>query len=98
MVLPGPLGLLVLMSGLYWVGLSVLSWVLRASIPVRVFGLISVGFFPPVFSNVAVVWKDTLMQAALLSGLACIVVPTKRLRTARYVLGLVFFIVAIGAR
>jgi hypothetical protein len=96
LLLPGPLGLLVLMSGLYWWGLSALFWALDGPVFMRAVGLVGVGFFPPVFSNVPVVWKDTLMQAALVAALACLVVPMRR-PILRW-LAIALIVVAIGAR
>jgi hypothetical protein len=97
-IVPGPFGMLALTSTLYWAGLTGLMWSLRGPLAVRAAGLLAVGFFPPAFSNVPVIWKDTLMQAALLAGLACVVLPTQRARLARHLLALVFFAVAMAAR
>jgi hypothetical protein len=98
LVLPGPRGMLILMTAWYWVGLASLFWALPGPLWARAVGCIAVGFFPPVFSNVPVVWKDELMQAALVMGLGCFALETRRWRPARLLLGGVFFLVAIGAR
>jgi hypothetical protein len=94
----GPLGMLVLMTVLYWAGLGVLFWSVEGPIALRAVALLAVGFYPPTFVNVPVIWKDTLMQAALLAAVACVVVPTRRFRVVRYLAALVFMVVALGAR
>jgi hypothetical protein len=97
-IVPGPLGMLLLMAGLYWAALSALFWSLEGGLPARALGLLAVGFFPPIFSVVPVIWKDTLMQVGLLAGITCLVLPTARGRWLRVALALVFFVVAVGAR
>jgi hypothetical protein len=96
-VLPGPLGMLVLMTCMYWSGLSLLFWALRASLFARALGLLAVGFFPPVFSSVPMIIKDMLMQAALVLGFALLVAPLRAPRV-RYALGLGVLVVGLGAR
>lgn len=68
---PGPLGMLMLFNLLYWFGLSVFMrtrpwpvWVSASALPL-------LGFFPPVFAITGAIWKDTLMQAALLAAVGC---------------------------
>jgi hypothetical protein len=107
-VLPGPLGMLVLMTALYIGGLTLLATCVRGSVLWRALGLVAVCFYPPLFSNVPAVWKDTLMQSGLISGTACFAVflrgaPSRTWR-ARAVAaawvgaGLVLCGVGIGAR
>ena len=97
-LLPGPLGMFVLASGLYWAGLSGFFTAVRGAVALRAAGLFAVGFFPPAFIVVPAIWKDTLMQAALVAALAALVVPTRRAAVLRHVLAMVFFLVAIGVR
>ncbi len=97
-VVPGPLGLLVLMVALYWAGLSVIFASLGGPILPRAVGLFLVGFYPPAAANLPAVWKDNLMQGALLAGVACLVVGGGRWRWARLALATLSFLVAIGAR
>jgi hypothetical protein len=98
LVVPGPRGMLILMTAGYWLGLAGLFWALPGPLWARAVGFILVGFFPPVFSNVPVVWKDELMQGALVMALGCFAIQTRRWRLARLLLGGVAFLVAIGAR
>ncbi len=97
-ILPGPLGMLVLMNGLCWTGLSVLFWALPGPLSWRALGLLGVGFFPPAFSTLPVIMKDALLQGALLAGCACLVVPSHRARGVRLLLAVMFFLIAIGVR
>jgi hypothetical protein len=97
-VIEGPLGMLVLMTVIYWTALGVLFWSVEGPLLARAIALLAVGFYPPTVVNVPVIWKDTLMQAALLGAAACLAVPTWRFRWARYLGALAFVIVALGAR
>jgi len=97
-IVPGPLGMLALSSGLCWAGMSVLFWALPGPLLLRAVGLTLLGFFPPVFSVLPIILKDTLMQGALLLGLACLVVPSRRAYRTRLALGLALFLIAIGVR
>ena len=56
------------------------------------------GLYPTNFTVIPSIWKDMLMQAALVAALACLVFPTRRWRVPRYVLATVFISVALGAR
>jgi hypothetical protein len=98
MLIPGPFGMLLLMNGLYWGGLAVVFWSLDGPLLARALGLIAVGFYPPTVANMPVIWKDSLMQSALIAALACLMVPTPRFRVARYGAAIVFFVIGIGAR
>lgn len=70
-LLPGPFGMLMLFNVLYWFGLSVFlrtrPWPLWA----RALALPGLGFYPPLFAISGAIWKDTLMQGALLAALGC---------------------------
>jgi hypothetical protein len=97
-IVPGPLGMLVLMTGLYWAGLSMIFAVLRGPTALRALGLLLVGFYPPAAANLPAIWKDNLMQGALIAGAACLAVAGTRWRPLRLSLAMLFFLVAIGAR
>jgi hypothetical protein len=97
-ILPGPFGMLLPMTAWHWAGLGTLFWALPGPLAARALGCLLVGFFPPVFSNVPVVWKDTLMQAALLMSLACFALEGRRASVIAGVFGVSFALVAIGAR
>jgi hypothetical protein len=67
----GPFGMLVLMSGLYWAGLTAILGSLRWPIWLRALAVPLLGFYPPVFCVVGAIWKDSLMQGTLLAALGC---------------------------
>ncbi len=87
-LIPGPLGLLILMSVLFWTGLAALVLTFRRPLVCRVVAMLAVGFFPPVFAIAGVIWKDTLMQAALLTGAGCLLVFLRSRRCWLLVLGI----------
>jgi hypothetical protein len=97
-IVPGPLGMLALMSAIYWASLSDLAWGLAWPVLARAAVLLGIGFFPPVLSVVPVIWKDTLMQATLLAALALAAAPPSGRRALRAAVAAVCLLVAIGAR
>ncbi|HTV17859.1 MAG TPA: hypothetical protein VMG12_04290 [Polyangiaceae bacterium] len=100
-VLPGPLGMLVLMSALYWTGLTAIFATLDGPLALRLLALLVVGAYPPAAANLPGIWKDNLMHGALLFGVACFVVAAGGRRWRRWAgaaLGVLAFLVAIGAR
>lgn len=99
--LPGPLGMLVLMAALYWTGLTAIFASLEGPITVRAIALLAVGAYPPAAANLPCIWKDSLMQGALLLGLACVAIAGAQRSRLRWVLtgaAVVSFLVAIGVR
>ena len=77
-ILPGPVGLFVLDTGLYWAGLSLLFWALDGPLVARAIGLYAVGFYLPGFVNHPHVCKDGLMHAAIVAAVGCLVAAPGR--------------------
>ena len=77
---PGPIGMLILLDGLFWLGLAVFFRRLRGPLWARAGAMIVAGFQPAVFMLLGTIWKDTLMQASLLAGLAAILLAGARWR------------------
>ena len=65
---PGPIGMLILLDGLFWFGMAVLFRLLRWPLWARLGAMLLVAFQPAVFMLLGTVWKDTLMQATLLAA------------------------------
>ena len=68
---PGPFGMLLFHSMMFWIGLGLVFSFLRLPTSMRLLGFLCVGFYPPVFGTIGVVWKDVSMisSAILASGL-----------------------------
>ncbi|MET0412609.1 MAG: hypothetical protein ABW217_15000, partial [Polyangiaceae bacterium] len=98
LVLPGPLGMLVFTHALYWAGLATLFYLLPGRLVWRVLGFLAVGFFPPGLAMLPIVYKDPLMHAALLAGIACVVGDGRRALELRLALGFACLLLAIGVR
>jgi hypothetical protein len=94
----GPIGMLVLMSALYWGGLSAIIGTLRWPLWLRAPVLPLVGFYPPVFCIVGAIWKDALMQATLLAALGCFLGYIRTRRRALLVVGLLFTAYGLSVR
>lgn len=97
-IVEGPLGMLSLHAALHWWGLSALFWFFRGPLWLRCVGLVLVGFYPPLAANLPAIWKDSLMQSALLLAIGCAVAPSRLPRAARLVLAVLLALLAIGAR
>jgi hypothetical protein len=98
LVIPGPAGMLLLLNALYWGGLlvSFRYWPLRPR--ARVIAFACVAAFPPLLVNLGVIWKDILMQGALV----CLLAAYLRYRVSRgvvpLIVGFVFLVIALAAR
>jgi hypothetical protein len=88
-LVPGPLGMLVFTNALVWAGLSALFWVLPGPLGWRALGFVLVGFWPPGFSALPIVYKDALMHGAMLVAIAAAIPDTRRALAARLALGVV---------
>lgn len=96
-VVPGPIGMLVLFVALYWTGMTALFAGLEGPLWARVVGVLAAGWYPPAFAVVPAIWKDNLMQGALLVGAACFAVAAGR-HWLRWSIGALAFIIAVCAR
>lgn len=94
----GPLLMLVLNSVLYWFGLTAILATLRWPLLLRALAIPVVGFLPPVYWMAGAIWKDTLMQAALLAVIACFLIYERARRWPWLALGLLFCVLAMLVR
>jgi hypothetical protein len=98
-LVPGPLGLMIVIAGLYWGGLAAIFGVLPGPLLPRLVAFFIIALHPPSFSNLPAVWKDTLMQGALVAAIPCLIpAASSRFRAVRYCLAVVLILVGIGAR
>lgn len=92
-VIPGPLGMLVLQTAAFTLGLFLL--LRRAMKPTR--AAVCTAFlllFPPVLAPLAVIWKDCMMAGFLLLGIAGVLAARRRFQLA----GLAALVVATAMR
>jgi hypothetical protein len=80
-VVDGPLGMLVVQTGAFLIGayLVFLRWM--RPIPAALCAL-ALGWFPPVATILAVIWKDSQMLAYLMLGLGLSLGPSRKSRVA----------------
>jgi hypothetical protein len=97
-VVPGPLGMLILDSVLYWFGLTAIFATLRWPLWLRALAIPALGFFPPVFCIVGVIWKDTLMQGALVAAVGSFLIFDRVRSLVPLGLGLAFCVLAVAVR
>jgi hypothetical protein len=89
-LLPGPVGMLLFHSLLYWTGLALWMALLAPQWPllVQCLATLLVGLSPPLFALVGTVWKDVGMAAAFLLGSALLLHAERRRSVLPLVLGL----------
>lgn len=92
-IVPGPLGMLVLQSATFLLGLN---WILRREMSTRAAALCAcaVFLFPPILTPFAVIWKDCLMAGALVLGFISVQHDRRRIR----LLSLLAFALATALR
>ncbi|HET7543346.1 MAG TPA: hypothetical protein VFK05_25910 [Polyangiaceae bacterium] len=95
---PGPIGMLLLLDGLFWLGMAVFFRLLRWPLWARASGLLLVGLEPAVFMLLGTIWKDTLMQGALLAGFGALLLVGPGQRRLWWALALSLFFIGIAAR
>lgn len=95
---PGPIGMLILLDGLFWLGLAVFFRLLRGPLWARASLLIVAGFQPAVFMLLGTIWKDTLMQACLIAGTSAILLAAFTGRRLWWAVAAPLMFVAIAAR
>jgi low affinity Fe/Cu permease len=95
---PGPIGMLILLDGLFWLGLAIFFRLLRWPLWARASSLIVAGFQPAVFMLLGTIWKDTLMQACLIAGASAILLAAYSGRRLWWLVALPLMFVAIAAR
>lgn len=68
LIVPGPFGMLLLNTLVFWVGLALV--VFLADLPPKgaLAAILVIGFYPPFFSALGVIWKDVNMGGAMLLG------------------------------
>jgi hypothetical protein len=85
-ILPGPGGMLVMQSLLYWVALAMLMGALPLGPVSRILGVLAIGLWPPLFGLLPHIWKDIPMMATfgLATALLCLELerPSRYLRVA----------------
>jgi len=94
----GPMSMLLFMNCLYWGGLAVTFH--HYPLPRKWQGIafLLVGFWPPAFSILGVIWKDVLMQAAIVGLLASFLVFRKTGGRRSFRMGLLFAFLAVSVR
>lgn len=97
-LVPGPLGMLLFTNALVWAGLSALFWVLPGPLGWRALGFVLLGFWPPGFSTLPIVYKDSLMHGAMLVAIAAAIPHTRRALVARFAVTVVCLLLAVGVR
>jgi hypothetical protein len=69
-VIPGPPGMLLFNNLLFWSGLAFIAYLARLSPLFSAAAILTIGLWPPIFSALAVIWKDVTLAALLLLAFA----------------------------
>ncbi len=70
-VLPGPAGMLVLQSLVFWFSLALIAYIVIPRQSIRVVFVALTGLWPPTFATLGTIWKDVGMQTFLVATVAC---------------------------
>jgi hypothetical protein len=92
---PSPIGMLILQNALFWSASALLGMEFGPR-KLPSLGVLGLGFFPPVFALLGVVWKDVQMASALLFALA-LVLLVSRGRLSRWALAPVLLLLGYAA-
>jgi hypothetical protein len=90
---PGPIGMLLFHSLMFWSGLALWMMLIAPKWPTigKCLAVLAVGLFPPVFALIGTVWKDVGMTAACLLGSALLLLAERK----RSLIALAFGLIAI---
>lgn len=69
-LLPGPVGVLILQALLWWLGFAQLAWITFRGDLRFLWVVLVAGFFPSTFVILGVVWKDVLMSCSFVAAAA----------------------------
>jgi hypothetical protein len=70
-IIPGPGGILILNTGLFWLALAAIAAAISHSSLIKSVLLVFCGFWPPIFGLIGIIWKDVGMHSFFLAALAC---------------------------
>jgi hypothetical protein len=97
-VLPGPFGMVLMQIALYWWGLALFCRRFARLGSRRVALLLLIGFFPPVFGLLGVVWKDVFMMGCLTLAAGLLTSAPRPLSVGRCLAAGVLVFAAAAAR
>lgn len=89
MLAPGALGMFILQTLLYWIGLGLLISLATPHLLTRSLLLLT-GFFPPLFMFLSAVVKDLLMAVVFLFGFGLIILAGQRKSVPAFIIGILF--------
>lgn len=69
-VIPGPPSMLLFNNVLFWSALALVAYVAQLSPLLSAAAILGIGLWPPIFSALAVIWKDVTLAALLLLSFA----------------------------
>lgn len=88
-IAPGSLGIFILQTTLYWIGLGLLISLTTPHLSTRSLLLLT-GFFPPLFMFLSAVVKDVLMAVMFIFGFGLIVLAGQRKSVPALIFGILF--------
>ena len=97
---PGPIGMLLFHSVMFWSGLALWMMLIAPKWPTigKCLAVLAVGLFPPVFALIGTVWKDVGMTAACLFGSALLLVAERKRSLIPLAFGLLALWYAVAVR
>lgn len=99
-LVPGPIGMLLLHSIVFWSSLGLWMMLIAPKWPAigRCLAVLVVGLFPSVFAPLGTVWKDSAMVAACMLGCALLLLAERKRSLVALLFGLLALWYAIAVR
>lgn len=97
-IYPGPLGMLVLQTTMFWGGLGLFFAYIRGPLVLRVIAIAAIGLYPPIFGLIGTIWKDLLMLSAIVMVLGLAMRFERRRGVVCGLALLLLIMIACGAR
>ena len=76
-LIPGPFGMMLLHNLMFWTGLALIAFACRLGTLGATICILGIGFFPPVFGLLGILWKDVGMGAALTLSIGMMLVGAR---------------------
>src|SRR5262245_8836712 len=97
-LIPGPFGMMLLHNLMFWTGLALIASACRFGILGATVCILGIGFFPPVFGLLGILWKDVGMGAALTLSIGIMLVGARESSTLLVAVSILPLFYALSVR
>lgn len=97
-LIPGPLGMMLLHNLVFWTGLGLIAWACTTRSLSAFICMAGIGFCPPVFALLGILWKDVGLGAALVLFAGLVMIGAQRRSRGLLATALVPLFYAVAVR